>query len=188
VFNSVPLVLPQRGVVYADANANGFRDVQESGIPGVVVFTSTGLTDTTDALGAYAFDVLNTGDTLFLMPQPGDSTLNFVVYDASQPFCYDLDTTGAPDFVSTEQHLLSDEQFYVHPNPAHDRLFIQWTTPAKAGDHLQLYDAQGRLAKTQRVAAHTQAMEWSIGGMPAGVYMVVLHTETGALRKLLVVQ
>jgi hypothetical protein len=187
-FNAVPLVLPQRGVVYADTNANGFRDVQESGIPGVVVFTSTGLTDTTDALGAYAFDVLNTGDTLFLMPQPGDTTLNFVVYDASQPVCYDLDTTGSSEMVSSEQHLLSDEHFYVHPNPAHDRLFIQWTTPAKAGDHLQLYDAQGRLMKTQRVAAQTQAMEWSIGGMPAGVYMVVLHIEKGALRKLLVVQ
>jgi hypothetical protein len=76
----------------------------------------------------------------------------------------------------------------VHPNPAYDRLFIQWTTPAKAGDQLQLYDAQGRLMKTQRVAAQTQAMEWSIGGMPAGVYMVVLHIEKGALRKLLVVQ
>lgn len=188
VFNIVHLMLPQRGVVYADTNANGIRDIQEPGIPGVVVFTSTGLTDTTDALGAYAFDVLNTGDTLFLMPQPGDTTLLFVVYDASQPICYDLDVNAPPGFVSTGQHQLSGEPLEVHPNPAHDRLFIQWTTPAKAGTILQLYDARGRLIKAQSVVPHSKALEWHIGHVQAGAYVLVLQTETGALRKLLVVQ
>jgi hypothetical protein len=76
----------------------------------------------------------------------------------------------------------------VHPNPAYDRLFIQWTTPAKAGDQLQLYNAQGRLIITQRVAAQTLAMEWGIAGVQPGAYVVVLVTNGTVLHQSIIVE
>jgi hypothetical protein len=314
-FALTPGPVTVNGYVYYDYNSNGIFDGVDVRQPGVSVYTSSGALTTTNADGAYEFQMLDAGDTIRVIPQgppsvsnpafhivefqPNStgntfdfalsSTLNNVdlsivlsnsevfrpgffttllalvrntqgpasnveakivlpnwlsLYD-SYPFpaningdtiCWSIgsmspgkltsititlytptdtpveDTVNiqgwvlplSPDqfpqnnfyllqravdkLISTWKPLLSNERLQVHPNPAHDRLFIQWTTPAKAGDQLQLYNAQGRLIKTQRVAAQTLAMEWGIAGVQPGAYVVVLVTNGTVLHQSIIVE
>ena len=112
-----------------------------------------------------------------------------IYFDFNAPIRTNTAITKVVDkLISTWKPLLSNERLQVHPNPAYDRLFIQWTTPAKAGDQLQLYNAQGRLIITQRVAAQTLAMEWGIAGVQPGAYVVVLVTNGTVLHQSIIVE
>jgi|GEM_PF-891918 len=112
-----------------------------------------------------------------------------IYFDFNAPIRTNTAITKVVDkLISTWKPLLSNERLQVHPNPVYDRLFIQWTTPAKAGDQLQLYNAQGRLIKTQRVAAQTLAMEWGIAGVQPGAYVVVLVTNGTVLHQSIIVE
>ena len=57
----------------------------------------------------------------------------------------------------------------VHPNPATERLHIQWNIESTA-THLVLRNALGQRVLTEHVHGVTQTT-WDVGNLPNGVYL-----------------
>ncbi|MFZ4634383.1 MAG: DUF7619 domain-containing protein [Saprospiraceae bacterium] len=112
-----------------------------------------------------------------------------IFFDFNAPIRTNTAVTKVVDkLIAASSLFLSNEQLTVRPNPAKDRIFIQWETPVKGSAALQLFDVQGKLIKTQRVGEQVRSMEWNIAGAKPGVYFVVLQTKTGRMLCKVVVQ
>jgi uncharacterized repeat protein (TIGR01451 family) len=112
-----------------------------------------------------------------------------IFFDFNAPIRTNTAVTKVVDkLIAASSLFLSNEQLTVRPNPAKDRIIIQWETPVKGSAALQLFDVQGKLIKTQRVGEQARSMEWNIAGAKPGVYFVVLQTKAGMIWRKVVVQ
>lgn len=73
-------------------------------------------------------------------------------------------------------------EFRIVPNPASEavRLYIN----GEATGHrleLHLISSQGKILKRQFLEDGIRSVEWSTQELPAGLYQVVLRTETGEI-------
>ncbi len=73
------------------------------------------------------------------------------------------------------------EDAALFPNPVSDLLYIRSTSPVEA---IQLFSAEGRLA----LAVNYPSGSVSVSHLPPGLYVAVLRTKHGSLRKKLIVQ
>ncbi|MFN4198886.1 MAG: T9SS type A sorting domain-containing protein, partial [Flavobacterium sp.] len=96
---------------------------------------------------------------------------------------YSLIVSGINQTLSTNS-LVADE-FRIYPNPARGSFNI--SSPSYSGDlQLQLFDVQGRRVMERKITG-TQN-EINVNGIPTGVYMVRLSSDSGVITKKLVIQ
>ena len=70
--------------------------------------------------------------------------------------------------------------FTVSPNPTNELATLSWTAPQTISGRIQLYNAQGIILDTQPVnRAATGTYSIDLSAYPAGLYRVVLSTQTG---------
>jgi hypothetical protein len=82
-----------------------------------------------------------------------------------------LNTVGTPEWTATKPAL-----FRAWPNPAHNLLQFEMASLAHGPIQLTLYDLQGRVLRTKRVAENTG--QWSLEGLPTGMY--ILEAQQGS--------
>jgi hypothetical protein len=82
-----------------------------------------------------------------------------------------LNTVGTPEWTATKPAL-----FRAWPNPAHNLLHFEMASLAHGPIQLTLYDLQGRVLRTKRVAENTG--QWSLEGLPTGMY--ILEAQQGS--------
>jgi hypothetical protein len=89
----------------------------------------------------------------------------------------------------------TDMDFWLSPNPAQDRLRIDWWQQQNAsGDRFQVYDLQGRLVLEQalapegRDASRAGSTMLDLQQLPAGTYMVLWQNARGQRSKRLQIQ
>ncbi len=70
---------------------------------------------------------------------------------------------------------------HVYPQPAGDRLIIEWRGSVQEGSSLLLIDLQGRSVGGAMVAAGTSRMNWNISAISQGAYVIEHRTMRGAL-------
>jgi hypothetical protein len=90
------------------------------------------------------------------------------------------------DLVSTQTAPQPIGQLSIWPNPSADwvRIQIPETTTTKGIRTLELTDVAGKSLRSQQLAAQDTYFDWSLEGLPAGTYFVILkqnglptHTE-----------
>lgn len=79
---------------------------------------------------------------------------------------------------STTDH--AGHQITLYPNPATDRLTLEWTSDAGAPLRIRLFDARGQQLQVQSQAVTPQSVSLSIGHLPAGLYL--LEVQEGDRR------
>ncbi len=67
----------------------------------------------------------------------------------------------------------------ISPNPAHDRLNIQFPTTPQKGAVLQLYNLSGQLVKSYEINDAQPAQQLSLSGIAAGNYLLHIPTAGG---------
>lgn len=72
--------------------------------------------------------------------------------------------------------------FTLYPNPAQERLSLQWAGPLKAGErvHVRVMDAQGRTVYTHTLAT-SSVHSWALSAWPSGVYFLQARLPKGKL-------
>ena len=75
---------------------------------------------------------------------------------------------------------LAQTQFSIHPNPASNTLFFE----GNQGGHLTLINPQGAVVKTLELS---NKEEIDVSGLPTGIYLFKLQSETGvSVQKLMI--
>ena len=132
---------------------------------------------------------LNTGDANdhVFTPAAGPLTLVYARRSGSQVIGYhgsdSCGSTMATMALSSEE--FADKNVKMYPNPARTEVNFEFPAIVASGE-IKLYDAQGRLVKSETISAAQAKV--STTGMPSGAYMVVLRTEFGNVTKTLVVE
>ena len=101
--------------------------------------------------------------------------------------CYESPTHGIFNFVggqpcgvytATGEAQAAVEQLMLYPNPARESLNVE--LPEGGRGQLALYDAQGRLLKTQYLDAVPEVWPLEVSALPAGMYLLLYRSEGGA--------
>jgi len=81
-----------------------------------------------------------------------------------------------------------DQQIRIYPNPVTDRLLIDCSMPL--GEiRVRLYDTFGRLVSEKRYPATSGLIEYTVAGLPEGVYSVKVETgSTEVVRRVVVLK
>jgi hypothetical protein len=69
----------------------------------------------------------------------------------------------------------------IYPNPAHEKLFINLSSPVSSEFNLELYAIDGRKIVEQKTSSKTNEMNMS--GYPAGLYILKIKGDSGMLVK-----
>lgn len=72
--------------------------------------------------------------------------------------------------VSTK-HIDQQNQFWIHPNPARDQIWIELNNPTQEVYSLQIYDSQGRLIQQEK-QQFSDKTSINIKGLANGVYLL----------------
>lgn len=92
---------------------------------------------------------------------------------------------GGAFTVSVKTFYPEENQPEVFPVPATDAVYIRWKkTPAQSSSY-QIFNSDGRLVQSGRLGQDGQET-LEIGSFPAGVYLLWIKTETGAVMYRLV--
>jgi len=94
-------------------------------------------------------------------------------------FC--TDGTTAPISSLPAEDLITKNSFEVFPNPAHDQLSLRWSSTSGGAASVQLTDLAGRqlgLYTTKEIKGKNN-LTIRLKALPAGVYIVRLHTGDG---------
>lgn len=101
--------------------------------------------------------------------------------------CYESPTHGIFNFIggqpcgvytATGEAHLEPAQLRLSPNPAQESLRIE--LPEVGRGQLTLYDAQGRLLKTQSLDTVPESWSLDVSALPAGMYLLLYRSEGGA--------
>ncbi|MBD3582347.1 DOMON domain-containing protein [Flavobacterium selenitireducens] len=79
----------------------------------------------------------------------------------------------------------SEKQVKMYPNPARVEVNFELPEFVNTGE-IKLYDAQGRLAKADKITSARPKVTTS--GLPIGAYMAVIRTDYGNVTKTLVIE
>lgn len=79
--------------------------------------------------------------------------------------------------VSTE---LDDDHWHIYPNPAWDFLFAKNAIFTENIVDIAIYNLQGQLKKTKRMADANSGLKISVSGLPAGIYFLKIKSEKHA--------
>jgi hypothetical protein len=102
--------------------------------------------------------------------------------------CYESPTHGIFNFVggqpcgvytATGEAQAAVEQLRLYPNPAGESLNVE--LPKGGKGQLALYDAQGRLLKTQSLDTVPESWSLDVSALPAGMYLLLYRREGGAM-------
>ena len=96
----------------------------------------------------------------------------------------DYQTSAQPRKVATDAGLavdLSAAGLTIYPNPASDRLTIQWSSDYSGNLAIRLYDADGRMVRN--IASRKDGQDYNgevvVNGLAPGVYILEIKLETG---------
>ena len=99
-----------------------------------------------------------------------------------------LATVVVEETVATT-HTAADWKLLVYPNPAGDRLWVQFTAPGSEEVYCRLTDLLGRTVRLEKWAGagHRQSRTLQLSGLPAGIYHLVLQQGDRPATKRVVV-
>lgn len=69
----------------------------------------------------------------------------------------------------------TEEGILIYPNPFKDYLYLDFTTNSFKGSEYQLYDAQGKLIKTDKIT-QTKS-EFNFSSLPSAMYIIRITQE-----------
>lgn len=69
----------------------------------------------------------------------------------------------------------SEEGILLYPNPFKDYLYLDFTTLDFKGSEYQLFDAQGKLIKTEKIS-HSKS-EFNFSWLPSALYLIKINHE-----------
>jgi hypothetical protein len=111
-------------------------------------------------------------------------TVDFFIHTFN---CYESPTHGIFNFVGGQpcgvytavgEAQAAVEQLRLYPNPARESLSVE--LPEGGRGQLALYDAQGRLLKTQSLDNVPETWPLDVSALPAGMYLLLYRSEGGA--------
>lgn len=73
-----------------------------------------------------------------------------------------------------------------YPNPARDRVFVSLQTEYEKEARLEIYDLQGRRMHQQDISADGSTQEIRLSGLPSGLYLVKVQTESQQISRQLI--
>ena len=79
----------------------------------------------------------------------------------------------------------TETPFILYPNPVGDRLYISWGGEKLRHPYLRIFDRSGRAVMEidpSEAALISNGMEISVGGLPPGLYLVLLQSDTALYR------
>ena len=164
---------PEEGLYQTNAGP-GFNGCDSTTVTQVIHFPSP-QTDL-DTLVLAATDTLVVGGTTYTNLDAGsyeivldsylgcDSTVRFVIVDASTTATDEVDTTP----------------WQLAPNPTTGAFTLHLDAALPAGTRLHVHDATGRLRSTHALRPGVQRID--LGALPAGVYLLSYRTADGRYR------
>ncbi|MEL6844362.1 MAG: serine hydrolase [Bacteroidota bacterium] len=81
----------------------------------------------------------------------------------------------------------AESELQIFPNPAKDRLTIQWTERSPKEGYLSLLDLQGKIVREQVAGAGSGQVELSLDNVPDGIYVVEVRRGGEVWREKVVV-
>jgi len=160
----------------------------------VNLFTQSGDAVTytfSDAMGAYSFDNIAYGKYEVTVEELGKTSASYwVTLDANNPKVEERNFEVNSNYVSILSTGMKEELSLlqnVYPNPAHDKLTIEWSDSYAAGYQVSFYALDGRLLKSEFVqpGASSQS-ELDISPLPRGLVMMLI--QDGNITQLIKVQ
>jgi len=112
-------------------------------------------------------------------------TVDFFIHTFN---CYESPTHGIFNFIGGQpcgvytaagEAQAEVEQLRLYPNPAREWLNVE--LPQGGRGQLALYNAQGRLLKTQSLDTAQEAWPLDVSALPAGMYLLLYRSEGGAM-------
>ncbi len=106
-----------------------------------------------------------------------------VTLNAQRPFCASSTTATVVVMPTSAQDASAPQSLLVFPNPANDRIFLQWSEENNAESRYRLWNAGGQPVLG---GFFTERTEVDLSALPAGVYwMEVVRGELRVIRKII---
>ena len=83
---------------------------------------------------------------------------------------------------------LEDNGMFLFPNPANDRLTVNFRKPLEGDGLLAISDVNGRLISQQKLGQTQQQFQVELDGFAAGIYFLSVRTADGVFAKKFIVQ
>lgn len=88
--------------------------------------------------------------------------------------------------ISSQKEVIADNLIQLFPNPFSDYIILKFNAPeAKT---IQIFDAAGRLTKTEQIAANTSDFALATSHLETGIYIIKISSETGVWNKKIIKQ
>jgi subtilisin-like proprotein convertase family protein len=93
-----------------------------------------------------------------------------------------------PSVVVSTENLTDVNSFTVFPNPAQDRLNIQFKQAVNGRVDIQLTNVQGQLLQSQRFDNALEQVQLNTSNLTDGIYFIYVKTESGTATQKVVIQ
>lgn len=130
-----------------------------------------------DANGAYSFDNITFRKYQVIVEELGKTSASYwVTLDANNPKVEDRNFEVNSTYVTILNTGISEPTLltqHIYPNPAHDRLFVEWTENHAPIIQVSFYALDGRLLKSENIKARgVSQSELDISQLPQGLVMM----------------
>lgn len=132
----------------------------------------------------YGMRVTNNDQIVFTTLGTSSNTpVTFMFYRTDTTYC-DVNAIGCYDYVGIEKLSVESEKWRLWPNPADDRITIEWNENLAAS--ITLLNALGQ--EVYRNKLEEEKTEINISHLPKGIYFVKIESSRGSLVKKLIIQ
>lgn len=108
------------------------------------------------------------------------ANMNYVVSLITTSACGLTDTMAyALNSISLPE--LENQALSVYPNPAEDRVTLEFGSRSLSAEDLQWFDAQGKQQQVPLIGQNEQSLEFDVSALAAGVYFLVVK-DRGAVK------
>ncbi|PQA94578.1 secretion protein [Chryseobacterium shigense] len=128
----------------------------------------------TNASGSNGSVSYSVGQTAYLYKGANSQVLEGVQQ------AYEITTLSASETVSKQEGIL------LYPNPVRDYLYIDFTSSPFKGSEYQLFDAQGKLIKKDRISQSKSELDLS--SLPSSVYIIRINQNGENLKTFKVIK
>lgn len=149
--------------------------------------------DTTIFTGSFAGSVLDTiNDRFFVTKTDFFSFGRLYWYSLSGTFQDSLEIGISPEALAVDYRISTStspaqaSDFRVWPNPAQDFVAVNWQ--GQGAKTLAVRDLQGRLLVSKKGFSGQHTTKLDLSGLPAGLYVLELTTQSGKTAKRLLIQ